>query len=859
MEIPRFTPSPTVSTSGEAGIKPPSSFLKDLQDAGPANVSGDQLLITLWRSLDQCHQIGSLDRKAGKFRNHPVKNVDEALHIAQALSEAGVDAYFACAEYKTTDSRTAANVSGAYAFWADIDCGEAKAASGKGYLTEADALVAVKKFCTDAALPMPTHIVSSGSGLHIYWVLDSVTDRETWQMYAGKLKTITKALGFLADDSRTSDIASVLRIPGTLNFKYEPPKPVTQLQGIDTFISQVLMLAAIESAFSKLRPTPVGILRAPTPKTHLASTSTEDVSSYGPPDLEKLTSALTILDPDCDDFTWKFHRIAILAGLAHDHPELHDQMHTLAKEWSSGKLSRKPCAAWTTPGNSNGRTGDEVFDETWVRFFNNPQKERRATVGTIYFHAKEAGWVHQSHFSTSSSQSLLAARNAEDFEVIDGSVQKMSPLQSVQQQYCMINMEGRLWALDLRTHNSISLEGTARKLVVSNLTDGALLVRRTLRGLGVDKDGSFKLSSEFFNNPQTICYDGVEFNPVGSSGNYLNLWVGPTLEPKAGGWTLIRSFLLEIICNNDQVAFDFLIGYLAHALQRPEEKPGIMVIMIGGQGIGKGTFGKILRLIWSATYWHIHKIDDVTGNFNAVLERAFIVFLDEAMFAGDRKASDALKSLVTEPIIQINEKYQPARQTRSYHRFFAATNSEHFKNTERDDRRDFVLKVSEAKKNDHAYWSALNSEIEQGGTAAMMHDLLSMDLSRFKVRAKPSTAALVEQKLLSLGPVERWWQNALSQGDIDGTGTWLTFISTIELIEAVMEFSGGKVFRKPSPVEVLKTMKRLCPSAVNKQQQDTFKRHRGLAFPDLQQARAEFEQYIGGVVNWEEDTAIGAE
>lgn len=836
--VPRL---PATKTESSHSASPPTSpVAAELSIVSPVS----KFLNAMWRS-DKCVRfVSTRDPKSGSFRNHPVANADVAVQLASEYSSKGMEVYFACAEYKTTESRKESNVAWSNGFWFDIDVGDDKADAGKGYRTVEEAERALTAFCITANLPQPTFTVLSGSGLHVYFMLTKRMGVPLWKLMAGNLKALAKTLEFLADPSCTSDIARVLRIPGTDNHKTGEPRPVTLKTSSDQYIDQTKMLDAINCAHEKFcNPTK--------PQPTQVSAAVGEI--YQALDLEKLTSALKVSDPDCDEFTWKLHHMAVLAGLAREHTALHDQLYELAKNWSSGDLAGKPAKAWTTPGNSSGRTGAEVFDETWTRFVNNPPTGKRATVGTIYFHAKAAGWDYQSQKSNPASP-VLAARNAEDFEVIDASVQTMSPLQSVQQQFCLLNMEGRLWVLDLRMHNAISAEGTARKLVVSNLTDGTLLVRRALRHLGVDGDASFKLSNEFLNNPQTVCYDGVEFNPVGSTGNYLNLWVGPTLVPIAGGWILIRSFLLEVICSGDQVAFDFLINFLAHALQRPGEKPGIMVIMIGGQGIGKGTLGKILRLIWSATYWQIHKIDEVTGNFNAVLERAFMVFLDEAMFAGDRKASDALKSLVTEPVIQINEKYQPARQTRSYHRFFAATNSEHFKNTERDDRRDFVLRVSEVKKDDHAYWSALNCEIEQGGTAAMMHDLLAMDLSGFNVRAKPNTAALVEQKLLSLGPVERWWYNALSQGGVEGD-EWPEFRATSSIILEVMEFTGGKVFKKPSPVEVVATMRRLCPSVVKKQKKDGFSRQRGLGLPGLDDARREFEQYIGGAVVWESDEA----
>jgi len=220
----------------------------------------------------------------------------------------------------------------------------------------------------------------------------------------------------------------------------------------------------------------------------------------------------------------------------------------------------------------------------------------------------------------------------------------------------------------------------------------------------------------------------------------LNLWVGPTIKPKKGLYKFINEFLLEVICGGRQSEYNYLIRYIAHALQRPWEKPGVMIVMLGGQGIGKGTLGRILRKIWGSTYLQTNKIKQIVGDFNGSLERVFIVFLDEALFAGDKSSSDALKSLVTENFVHINEKHQPSRQINSYHRFFSATNADWFKSTERDDRRDFVLRVSEHKKGDYKFWNSLNAEIEGTGINALAHDLLNMNLCDFNVRAKPNNS-----------------------------------------------------------------------------------------------------------------------
>ena len=361
---------------------------------------------------------------------------------------------------------------------------------------------------------------------------------------------------------------------------------------------------------------------------------------------------------------------------------------------------------------------------------------------------------------------MTPASSPETDSMVRGGVppeQSDEALAILQSHYFLIKLSGKIWVHDHPGAIEKGRLGTTQKLVFYNRGDASLLMVRTLKRM-IHNVKAEDVVKTFFTHPDTVCYEGLEFNPAGTTPGFLNLWVGPTVTPKAGSWRLIQLFLLEVICDGNHEHYMYLIAYIAHALQRPWEKPGIVIILMGGQGIGKGRLGAILRAIWQATYLHLYKTANVTGSFNADLERSFIVFLDEALFAGDRASSDALKSLVTEDIIHINEKHQPSRQIRSYHRFVIATNAEHVKQTDRDDRRDFVLRVSEARKGDLDYWHELSREIDHGGVAAMVHDLLAMDLSNFNVRAKPNTNELVEQKLHSLEPIGRYWYRRLFPG-----------------------------------------------------------------------------------------------
>ncbi len=322
-----------------------------------------QLFSAIWRDTNRVHQVGVLNRHGGGFTNLPISEGSDPVASVLPFLSFSLDVYFAVAEYKSTNSRTASNAVGAWALWLDIDVGPEMASAGKGYTTQEEAKARLKEFCAGIAIPEPTHLVESGSGLHAYWALTTFLNCQAWQQIAQQFKRLTQTMGFRSDPSRTADIASVLRIPGTLNYKYNPPKPVTLIAATDSFIETETMVAAIQDAYEQdcgfdqtSESTPAG-----------AASFTGGDTYLEPPNIAQLTSALKILDPDCEEYIWVFHRIAPMANTSAEIPEIADWLYGLAKEWSSGALRGVPSKKWHTPGG-NGLTGAQYFDRVWNRF-----------------------------------------------------------------------------------------------------------------------------------------------------------------------------------------------------------------------------------------------------------------------------------------------------------------------------------------------------------------------------------------------------------------------------------------------------------------------------------------------------------
>ena len=159
----------------------------------------------------------------GAFVSDTFTDPKSAVACALEKSRQG-DVWYAPAVFAPgATRRTQDNVLSVGAFWLDIDVG------GDSAYPDAPAAAAeLKRFCSETGLPKPT-IVSSGNGLHVYWLLDTRLSGDEWRDRARSLRDLCTTHNLLADHSRTHDSASLLRLPGTLNHKTEVPKPVELL------------------------------------------------------------------------------------------------------------------------------------------------------------------------------------------------------------------------------------------------------------------------------------------------------------------------------------------------------------------------------------------------------------------------------------------------------------------------------------------------------------------------------------------------------------------------------------------------------------------------------------------------------
>lgn len=157
--------------------------------------------------------------------NNPEEAAKKALELSRSEN-----VYFGLAlqRERTKGRGTAENTLAIPGLWLDVDC-RGGAHAEKNLPTEDEA----GKLIAEFPLP-PSFLIHSGGGFHAYWLFNRLwifQSCEEREKAAALLKRFQKAFimlfrarGLKLDN--TSDLARVLRVPGTLNHKGDKPVPV---------------------------------------------------------------------------------------------------------------------------------------------------------------------------------------------------------------------------------------------------------------------------------------------------------------------------------------------------------------------------------------------------------------------------------------------------------------------------------------------------------------------------------------------------------------------------------------------------------------------------------------------------------
>lgn len=347
-------------------------------------------------------------------------------------------------------------------------------------------------------------------------------------------------------------------------------------------------------------------------------------------------------------------------------------------------------------------------------------------------------------------------------------------------------------------------------------------------------------------------YSGVEFEPNGGNPQFYNLWRGLAVTPKQGNCDLYLEHLRENICCGNEEHYNYVIAWIAHAVQKPEERPETAIVLRGKQGTGKGVFVNKFGELFGEHYLQISQSRHLVGNFNSHLQNRIVLFADEAFWAGDKKSEGVLKALITEPYLAIEQKNVDVIRIANRIRLIMASNENWVVPASVDDRRFMVLNVSDQHQKDIAYFKKINDQMKNGGQEALLHFLMNYDLSNVDLRQIPQTEALLEQKMQSLDPIYQFWYECLQDSYIGmATNDWMQEVAVDSVYCEYREFVknlGGT--RSKSKSVFGQELRKVCPQVDTTRTKANGIRINKYIFPSLHECRRAFENYVGMEIKW---------
>lgn len=384
-------------------------------------------------------------------------------------------------------------------------------------------------------------------------------------------------------------------------------------------------------------------------------------------------------------------------------------------------------------------------------------------------------------------------------------------------------------------------------------------------------------------NPKRRTYRSLGFLPgVEDASPVLNLWTGWAVQPNPNAscraWL---DLMYYIICGSDDETFQWMLHWFANIVREPLEKQITAPVITGVQGAGKSLavsyFGKIL----GNNFTPVTNPEHIFGKFNAHLATTLLLHSEEALYAGDKKHSDIIKSLITDKTFMHERKGVDAESIKNYLRLILTSNNEWAAAVEPGDRRYTILDLG-GRKVKPELAVAVGEELNDGGSAALFHYLLTMDYDPKLARVNLKNEALATMKKIGLDPVAAWWYECLMAGQLlpdylvwasrptKDSAEWPQVVSSQALFASMCIAVRDKKFRySPDQTSFSLKLNKMTNTLLERKQKyyvnpmgDDFpreikllqaKQYTIMNMPSLAECRKAFEYHIGQPLTWPQE------
>ena len=287
-------------------------------------------------------------------------------------------------------------------------------------------------------------------------------------------------------------------------------------------------------------------------------------------------------------------------------------------------------------------------------------------------------------------------------------------------------------------------------------------------------------------------YDGFAFYPphttVRQLPNRYNLWKGFSIEPNLNAEHAPDLYYaaLHRLCESNTEVCNYVIKWMAHAVQRPGELPRKALVFRTAeqQMYGKSFLFRLFgELFHRNHYWHASKGDNVVSRFNAKIEGRILIVAEEASIG--YRGVETLKTLITEKAADVEQKGVDLRTVHNYTRLVLHGNSAAVVQVSPEDKKRLLF-VEPVETWDDEFWShglvknwegmdqksrvnhyfdLLDQEMRNGGNEQLLGYLMRVNLEDFSpVRDAPETRGWLLVKDLCVTSGEHAFEDQISMG-----------------------------------------------------------------------------------------------
>lgn len=264
-------------------------------------------------------------------------------------------------------------------------------------------------------------------------------------------------------------------------------------------------------------------------------------------------------------------------------------------------------------------------------------------------------------------------------------------------------------------------------------------------------------------------YAGLSFIPGGpenvvANGQlYLNTWQPSNISATPGDPQQFLEFV-AFIFDGDQIAINFFLDAVASLIQAPTRKWAFMILIVGGQGVGKSVLCEMVAELIGRRNTAFPTIEAIKGNFTNWLSSVQLVVVHE-LEKMSRDVGTRLKHWITSDLLLINGKNLPEFYIKNFANVIACSNHDDVAHLDEDDRRIFSW-ASQAQKRSPEYYANLCQWFFNGpGSAIVLDFFKSRDISSFNANAAPPKTAGRERLITnSRSEAENFLRDALESG-----------------------------------------------------------------------------------------------